>query len=337
MPDNSVGSSKASTSAEHMPVVGIDLGGTKISAALVKDNKLSSETEKVPTPKGPDNIMSALLDLVAKFKDEHLVFGVGIATAGIVNPDTGEVVGSTGNLPGWAGTKIKKIIESKTALRCHVENDANASGYGEYCAAENLADKRCIVTVTLGTGIGVGIVIDGQIYRGAHFAAGECGHIKISMDNRRRCTCDLWDCWEAYGSGRGLVATAWELLEGVKPEQSSLAALREKLVTQDVINAARDGDAIGQKSLQRWHEHVANGLVSLCHTLDPDVFIITGGMAQFVDFTCLRELVADRTLPRVSEKLEIHPSILGEAGGMVGAAGLVVQAARAADRVGSAT
>jgi glucokinase len=315
-----------------MPVLGIDLGGTKISAALVREHKLNSEPVRVPTPQGPDNIIKALLDLVEKFNKENVVLGLGIATAGIVDPETGQVVGSTGNLPGWEGTALKKVIENKTALRTHVENDANASAYGEVIAA-NLQNRKCVVAVTLGTGIGVGIVIDGKVYRGAHFAAGEAGHIKVAMDNRRRCTCNLWDCWEAYGAGRGLVATAWEMSEGIGGEQSEIAAKRDHLKTQDVINAAKNEDVIAKRAIEKWHEHVAAGMVTLCHTLDPDVFVVTGGMAQFVDFDLLREMVMDRTLPRISEKLEIHPSILGEAGGMVGAAELVLAEAIADTRV----
>jgi glucokinase len=314
-------------SKNQIPTLGIDLGGTKISAALVQDHGLKSPPVKVPTPKGAENILQALIELAEQFKQEHLVLGLGIATAGIVNPQSGQVIGSTGNLPGWEGTALKGILQGKTALRTHVENDANASAFGEVCAVPSLQDKRCVVTVTLGTGIGVGIVIGGKIYRGAHFAAGECGHIKIALDNRRRCTCGLWDCWEAYGAGRGLVATGWELSESVTAEQSPLAAQRETLTTQDVLDAANEGDMLAKRAVEKWHEHVACGLVSLCHTLDPDVFVITGGMAKFVNFDLLREMVADRTLPRVSEHLTIQPSVLGEAGGMVGAAELVLSEA----------
>ncbi len=314
----------------QIPALGIDLGGTKICAGLVINHTLTGETRRIPTPQGADNITKALLELIRHFQETNFIMGVGIATAGIVNPETGEVIGSTGNLPGWEGTPIKKLIQSRTALRCHVENDANAAAYGEFHAA-HLEDRICTVTVTLGTGIGVGIVLNGKLYRGAHFAAGECGHIKISMDNRRRCTCNLWDCWEAYGSGRGLQATGWKLLEGLSPGQSSLVDKRDNLTTKDILEAAAEGDSVARQALEKWHEHVACGLVSLCHTLDPDAFVITGGMSKFIDYSTLRDMLADRTLPRVSEKLEIHPSILGEAAGMVGAADLVLDAAREAE------
>lgn len=306
-----------------MPALGIDLGGTKLSAAVICDQKLITEPKRLPTPAGADKIIEAILELLTAFRKDHLIAGVGIATAGIVKVDTGEVIGSTGNLPGWEGTAIRTIIERRTMLPVHVENDANAAAYGEFCAGK-LRDKKCLVMVTLGTGIGVGIVIEGKIYRGAHWAAGECGHMKVSMDNRRLCTCGLFDCWEAYGSGRGLLATGKELIAGVKPEQSELVVKGKDLTNEAIAQAAKDGDLLAQRALNRWHDHLCAGMVSLAHTLDPDCFVVTGGMAKFVDFALLRELVSDRSLPRVAEKLDLRSSVLGTHGGMIGAAQLVL-------------
>jgi glucokinase len=308
----------------QIPVLGIDLGGTKIFAGMVKNHRVIGERKRVPTPKGAENIIEALIGLIEEFQAEHqAIIGVGIATAGIVNPETGEVIGSTGNLPGWEGTEVKKLIEARVAVPVHVENDANAAAYGEYKALK-LDDSACVMAVTLGTGIGGGIVINGRMYRGDHYAAGEVGHIKISMDNKRQCTCGLWDCWEEYGSGRGLVKTSKELLDSSKPGESKLYDQREKLKTEDVINGARDGDPIASKALHLYHEHISVGVASLCNTLDPNVVVVTGGMSKFVDFDLLHQLVAERTLPRVRENLKMHRSVLGEAAGLVGAADLVL-------------
>lgn len=315
-----------------IPSIGIDLGGTKILAGLVSACRLIADPIKVPTPKGPEKIIEAILEIIADFQKNNIVLGVGISTAGIVDPSSGEVIGSTGNLPGWEGTPLKTLIQNKTALRTVVENDANSAAYGE-CHAAGLGDKTCVVMVTLGTGIGGGIIMEGKLYRGAHFAGGEIGHMKISMDNKRHCTCGLWDCWETYGSGRGLQTTGWELLAGVSEEQSSLAALRSKLSTQDIIDAARKGDIIGRKALDVYHEHIAVGMVALCHSLDPDCFVISGGMSKFVDLKMLKDLLCDRTLPRVAEKLEIYPSCLGEAAGLVGAGQLVLDAVTEVEQV----
>lgn len=311
-----------SLAKSRMPALGIDLGGTKIRAAAVRDNEVITESKQVPTPEGRDQIIEALIDLVGQFRTDVLA-GVGIATAGIVNGDTGEVIGSTGNLPGWSGTRLKKVMESKILLPVHVENDANAAGYAEARIPE-LKHKRCVITVTLGTGIGGGIVFHGRLFRGSNWAAGEVGHIKIAMDNKRLCTCGLFDCWEAYGSGRGLVMTAQEMLEGVTGDQSPLAADAENITTHEIFDAASKDDIMAQKIVERWHEHVSHGLVNLAHVLNPDCFIITGGLSEFVDFRLLEDMVVDRCLPRVGEAIEIRHSALKGLAGIIGAAQFVI-------------
>lgn len=307
----------------RMPALGIDLGGTKILAALVCDSKVVSEPRRVPTPHGADRILESLISLVDDFRKDELIAGVGIATAGIVDVGTGEVIGSTGNLPGWEGTRLKTIIEQKTLLPVHVENDANAAAYGE-CRAAGLEERKCIVTVTLGTGIGGGIVMSGKLYRGAHWAGGEIGHIRIGLENKRLCTCGLWDCWEAYGSGRGFKQTAEEVVEGVSVEQSDLARLKGEIAPEDVEAAAQGGDIVARRIKRLWHEHVASGMASLAHILDPDTFFVSGGMSKFVDFDMLKEILADRTLPRIGETLDVRPSGLDVLAGLVGAGQLVL-------------
>ncbi len=304
---------------DKMPALGIDLGGTKIGCAPVCDFRVVGEPKKVPTPKGADNIIDTLVGLIEEARKDHILRGVGIATAGIVDTNTGEVIGSTGNLPGWAGTPIKKVIESRTGLPVHVDNDANAAAYGEVKTL-GLTDKTCVVAVTLGTGIGGGIIMKGELYRGAHFAAGEIGHLRANLNNHRLCTCGLFDCWEAYGSGRGFRATAKELLTNVTVDQTPLAALLPDPPVDQVCAAADEGDIIAKRIVETWHQHVCAGIVTLAHTLDPDCFIISGGMAKFVDYDLLKELVIDKCLPRVGERLDIHQSTLGDVAGIIGAA-----------------
>ncbi len=306
-----------------MPALGVDLGGTKILAAPISELKIVGEPRQVATPQGPENIINAILDLVAEFQKDSVLAGIGVATAGIVDTKTGEVIGSTGNLPGWAGTPLKTIIEGRTMLPTHVENDANAAAYGE-SRARKFDNYECVVVVTLGTGIGGGIMCDGKLYRGAHYAAGEVGHLRISLDNKRLCTCGLFDCWEAYGSGRGLLMTGKEVLAGISPEQSELARDIDGLTTRKLITAARADDIVAQRAMRIWHEHLAAGLVTLAHTFDPNCFVLSGGLSEFVDYPLLEELVADRSLPTISEKLDIHKSELEGNAGIIGAAQLIL-------------
>jgi glucokinase len=302
-----------------MPALGIDLGGTKLSAAVVSDFKVLSEPRTVPTPHGAENIVNAIVEMIKSFQNDHILAGAGIATAGVVDPTTGNVLGSTGNLPGWEGTPLKTLIESRTMLPIRVDNDANAAAYGD-ALAMGKADSECVVGVTLGTGIGTGIIMRGQVYRGAHLAAAEGGHMRIALDNKRFCTCGLFDCWEEYGSGRGLVATTKELLPGVSSAQSDLANHVDCLTTRMITAAADNGDIIAQKGLNIWHQHLAAGIASLAHLLDPECFIISGGLSSVVDFELLREMVVDRCMPRYAQTVQILHSELGIYAGIIGAA-----------------
>jgi glucokinase len=309
----------------QVPAIGIDLGGTKICGALVMEQGLVSDPVKISTPDTPEKILNSLVELIQILRTGRTVAGVGIATAGIVDRERGEVIGSTNNIRGWEGTPLKKIIEGRTMLPVEVENDANAAAYGESKAAQ-LGDRRCVIVVTLGTGIGCGIIIDGKVFHGAHWGAGECGHLKIAMDNQRLCTCGLFDCWEAFGCGAGLVNTTKELLVGVSPEQSSLAQARDSITTHTIKLAADHDDIIAQKALNIWHHHVAAGLVNLAHALDPDCFILTGGLSNLIDYRLLQEIVVDRCIPRVGEFIEVRPSKLGNDAGMIGAGQLALHA-----------
>jgi glucokinase len=306
-----------------MPALGIDLGGTKLSAAVVSEGSIVDEPVQISTPDTAKKIIDAIVNLIAPFQKDNILAGVGIATAGIVNRDTGEITGSTGNLPGWTGTPLKTIIESRTMLPVEVENDANAAAFGE-SKARNLESKKCVIVVTLGTGIGGGMLIGGKLFHGAHWAAGECGHIRVSLENKRLCTCGLFDCWEAFGSANGMIMTARELATGISPEQSSLARDSAKVTTRLIVAAAEAGDIVAKKTLDLWHLHIAVGLVTLVHALDPDCIILAGGLSQIVDYQLLKELVLDRTLQRSGEQLEIYQSKLGNNAGMIGAAELLL-------------
>lgn len=309
---------------ENLTAIGIDLGGTKIRAAVVQNRRLICEPVQIATPDGPDAIIEALIKLILDFQKKYKdIQGVGIATAGVVDSSSGKVIGSTGNLPGWAGTDLKTIIESKTLLPVHAENDANAAGFGE-AGTDQIAGKKCVMAVTLGTGIGGGIIIDGELYRGASWAAGEVGHLRISLSNDRMCTCGLFDCWEAYGSGRGIIMTAKEMLKGITPQQSPLALRPESVSTHAIFAAADQDDIIAKKVVEKWHEHLAVGMASLVHVLNPDCFILAGGLVRFVQLDMIKEMTMDRTIPGLKEKFEIHMASLGSDAGVIGVSQLVI-------------
>jgi glucokinase len=310
---------------KKVAALGFDIGGTKISAAMYDGQALVSDVKKVPTPSGSEAIIAAFLKIIADFQDKYTVTGIGIATAGIVDTVAGYPVTGTNNIPGWAGTQVKRIIESKTMIPVYVENDANAAAYGE-AKSHNLANSPCTILITLGTGIGGGILLDGKVYHGYEYGAGSVGHFRIGSENKRRCTCGMFDCWEAYGSGIGLTATAKEVLAKVTPEQSPLVTNPGDYSAATLVAAARGGDPAAKQIIDRWHGHVCAGLAVLVHVFDPEAFILSGGLSEFVDLGLLSELLKDNIYPGMAQKLSIRKSALGPNAGLIGAAHLILDA-----------
>ncbi len=306
-----------------MPAIGIDIGGTKIMAAAINSEGIIDEPIKVSTPKGPENIINQFLELIEHFKKNHVVAGIGIATAGIVDGSTGTVIGATGNLPGWTGTPVKRIIESKTLLPTFVVNDANAAAYAE-AHTRKLRDLKCVVALTIGTGIGGGILVNGELLQGANWGAGHCGHVKVSMDNQRMCTCGLFDCYEAYASGTGLAITAREILSNISADQSILARDINNLKNTDIFEAANNNDIVAKQIVNVWHKHLVAGMVSIAHVLNPNCFVLSGGLSKLIDYELLSELLIDSTIPAISENLKIYRSDLGDHAGIIGAAQLIL-------------
>ena len=164
--------------------------------------------------------------------------------------------------------------------------------------------------MTVGTGIGAGLLIHGRPYRGATWAAGEVGHLRLALDNKRLCTCGLYDCFEEYAAGRGLVQTTRELLLGHTAAQTALAKNPAALTTWDITMAQDMGDIIARRAIEIWHQHLSAGLVNIAQILNPDVFILSGGMRKVIDLDLLTDLVKDRCLPPIGDALEIVKSPL---------------------------
>ena len=206
-----------------------------------------------------------------------------------------------------------------------IENDANAAAYGEVRAgaAKGYHD---VLMVTLGTGVGTGFIIHDQLIRGAHFSAGEGGHIAIATTKTRLCTCGRWDCWEAYASGTGFAKTAQLLLEATPNAKSSLMLQSHKPINKinsyDVINALQQEDNIAIEVIDQWHHDIAIGLGSLLNVLDPEVIVIGGGMMQVVDFEKLTDLTQERAMYK---PIKIVPALLENKAGLVGAAYLALE------------
>ncbi len=288
--------------------IGIDMGGTKIAAAPFINRKLLvDEMLKEPTPQtGSADILQTITTMVKAIQKNHEVKAIGVSTAGMVN-DRGEMVGGCGNIKGWKDTRVKKDLEALTGIPVVVENDANCAAFAEYMvgSAENY---NPILLVIVGTGIGGGLVWDNRIWRGAHFGGGEIGHIKLSANKHRRCTCGDWDCWEAYASGTGLQNTA------------RLYFTDSDFDNYKLMEAYKAGNQIALDVINRWHEYLAQGMSSVINSLDPEAVVVSGGMAKFINYPELNKKVRAKVVDGLKDHIKIIEGTLGNDSGMIGGA-----------------
>lgn len=300
--------------------LGIDIGGTKISMACVSEGKIISQILSYKTPSAATEILSSILEGIETLKKDFDIKAVGIATAGAVNKENTKIIGSTGNLPkGYSELKLKDEIEKRFGIKTLIENDANAAAYAEFKAGAAVGHENTI-TVTLGTGVGGGIIADGKLLRGKSGAGAEVGHIVVVKEKTRQCTCGAWDCWEAYASGTGYAITANEMAEKISPELRT-GILKDKgiskLTTHDIISGLKQGDDFCKKVHEAWLEFVLMGLVGLTNIFDPDSIVLSGGMAKFIDFEDLNKKLDERCY--ISKTKIIHALAENNAGILGGA------------------
>ena len=281
-----------------------DIGGTKIYSTVVDETgKIVSEIDKFSTPKTLDEIKTLLKTQIAKY--ENKVDVIAITTAGAVDNANSKVLGSTGNLvEGYYTIDFKSLSSKKVFL----ENDANAAAWAEYKIG---ASKGSTVSVmlTLGTGVGGGIIINDRLLKGKSGAAGEM-HFKMYPDKRRRCTCGSWDCFEAYASGTALKWDAEEMLNS--PD----------VTTYDVMEGVNNNDEKMLAVFNRWQDDLTAGIIGLANIFDPDCVVLSGSMAQFVDTKKIEDEVNKEI---VTTPTSIRKGIAGNYSGMIGVALLAME------------
>ena len=277
----------------------IDIGGTKTSYCIIDNNgNIISEINKIKTENTLEKIVSNLKNIINSFENE--VDCIAIATAGAVSNNNDKVISSTGNLPkGYSDIDFSKLSVKKV----FVENDANAAAWAEYKigAAKNLKNS---IIVTLGTGVGSGIIVDGKLMKGKNGAAGEM-HFKLYPDKRRKCTCGSYDCWEAYASGNGLKNTAAEIYKN------------ENITTYDVIDGIKNNDENAIQSFELWQKHIITGCIGLTNIFDPDCIVMSGSMASFLDYKMIEDAVNNEICTTPTKIVKAH---FDNNAGMIGAA-----------------
>lgn len=282
----------------------IDVGGTKVYHTIIDENgNILGEIEKHSSPKNLDEFKNLFKTIIAKYEDE--IDAVAIATAGAVNNENSRVISSTGNLPkGYNQIDFPALSKKKV----FVENDANSAAWAEHVLG---ASKNCSYSVilTLGTGVGGGIILNNKLFKGKSGGAGEM-HFKISTDKRRRCSCGSWGCFEAYASGTGLKITAEEMLSDLN------------VTTYDVIEGVKNNDEKMKQVFDKWQEDILAGLIGLANLFDPDCFVFSGSMAEFIDTDFLEKGVNAEI---VTAPTKIYKATTGNHAGMIGAALLALE------------
>ncbi len=260
---------------------GIDLGGTTVKLAFFTEFGDMVDKWEIPTVKEGDgerilpDIAAAALGYMEKNGISRSdVLGLGIGVPGPV--DGRGVVNHCVNL-GWSVKDLKAELEALTGLSVQAGNDANVAALGE-CWKGGGAGCQNMVMATLGTGVGGGIVVDGQVIPGAHGAGGEIGHLTLEPKETRRCGCGKRGCAEQYCSATGIVWVAKDYLENHVTE--SILRGKEDLTCKDVFDAGREGDLVAIEILERVYEYLGRFLANVCCVVDPEVVVIGGGVSK---------------------------------------------------------
>jgi glucokinase len=258
--------------------LGIDIGGTNtVFGFLTRQGRLLERTV-IPTRawEGGERLMDRICDQATTMLKAApaQVRGIGVGSAGQIDPATGSVRFANENLPGWTGMPIRERLEAATGLLTVVGNDANVAALGEQQFGAG-AGVQNLVCITLGTGVGGGIITDGRMLLGHLGAGGELGHIIIQAGGAP-CPCGLEGCLEAYASATAIVRRTREALAAF-PE-SQLAGL-EPLTAKAVFTAAAAGDALGEQILEETARYLAVGLASIINLLDPELILVGGGVS----------------------------------------------------------
>lgn len=283
----------------------IDIGGTKIYNTIVNEKgEIIADVKKQPTPKTFDEIVCAFKSIISQFEKD--VDMIAISTCGAVNNSNDGILGSTGNIAkGYPDMDFKSLSKKKV----FVENDANAAAWAEHIigASKGASDS---IMITLGTGVGGGIIINNRLFKGKSGAAGEM-HFKMRTDKHRKCTCGSYDCFEAYASGPGLKRTAQEISKN--PD----------ITTYDVIDGWKNNDPMMTGIFNKWQDDIQQGLVGLANLFDPEVIVLSGSMGEFVDTDLL---TANVNKEIITTPTRVVKAITGNYSGMIGAALLAMGA-----------
>lgn len=294
-------------------VFAVDLGGTHLRVALVDDSGKILQHLKQETPKdeSPDAILDALAKAAREWDCDRVV-AASIMVPGAVDSDKAIVVQAP-NLPSLINFELKAELQRRLGWPVFLENDANAAAVGEMWlgAARGCTD---VISVTLGTGVGGGVILNGKLWRGSHGSAGEIGHTTVDPFSGLKCKCGNTGCLELFASATAIVRMAREL--GMK-----------ELTAEDVYEAGRNGNEQAQSVFKRFGMYLGIGLANLINLIDPQIIVITGGAANGWDLFAneMYRQVGERAFRATAQQVKIARAERGDNAGLLGAAKIALQ------------
>ena len=294
---------------ESSTVIALDIGGTAIKAAVIKGGVLTAQ-KQIPTQahKGGAHVLSLAEDLIRSFFPEHRADAIGISTAGQVDPVEGKIIYANQNIPAYTGARVKALFEDIFGLPVAVENDVNAAALGEYLYGAGRGHKD-FVCLTYGTGIGGAIILNGELYRGSSFSAGEFGAILTHPENRRP-EIDMYSGgYEKYASVSALVQRAKRLDSSLSDGRTIFARREEPKVASLIAD---------------WVREITYGLITVVHMLNPSCLVLGGGvMEQECLIPLIRESLEESLIPSF-RKVDILGASLGNRAGVLGVSHLAL-------------
>ena len=310
------------------PVLAIDLGGTKINVAIISGSGqvMAKEYHLTLADEGPQAVTTRLLSAIDHLLSQSNISlsqmdSISIAAAGAIDSDMGLVTTSP-NLPGWSDVPLRDMVSRQFGVKTYLLNDASAAALGEHRLGAGRGTTN-LIYITVSTGIGGGIIIDGKLYLGTSGSAGEIGHMTIDV-NGPECYCGNFGCLEVMASG---TAIAREAIRRIKDGGSStlsdmMAAKIENITAKEVGLAAQNGDRLASEVILKAATYLGTGMVNVVHIFNPEIIVIGGSVSKMGDLLLapVRKMVAETAFGLVAQAVRIVPAQLGDDVGVVGAA-----------------
>ena len=301
-------------------VIGIDVGGTNVKLGLVSPTGKIIDRSHLSTKSFSRTKSELVLALVEKVREllarnklkNNNILGLGIGLPGIIDPVKGQVI-FLPNISGWKNVPLKKMLEKRLGIKTFLENDAKMIALAEWKFGAGRGFNH-VICMTLGTGVGSGLILDGKLYRGKGFAAGELGHMPIN-ENGPKCSCGSFGCLESYVGNAHLLAKAREMFG------------RSDITFEKIYPLAKKGDALALKFWKEVATHIGNGLAGPVNLLNPERIVIGGGVANNLQFMLktIHDVIRRRAMKRHSSMVKVVRDQLRSDAGMIGAHVLVHQ------------